>query len=127
VADSAQSTYPAVASSQGERSFLVHLLHESAHILLHSHKAVFLDSNGYSNADPALEEEANAWAANFLVPQADLHRFIADFAGSPEEVKRFAAAQGVAPGIVVGQLQKRGILAYSRMNKLKDHYQWSDD
>lgn len=60
VADSAQSTYPAVASSQDERSFLVHLLHESAHILLHSHKAVFLDSNGYSNADPALEEEANA-------------------------------------------------------------------
>ncbi|GGJ45438.1 hypothetical protein [Sphingopyxis bauzanensis] len=74
-----------------------------------------------------MEEEASAWAANFLVPQADLHRFIADFAGSPEEVKRFAAAQGVAPGIVVGQLQIRGILAYSCMNKLKDHYQWSDD
>tara|TARA_R110000850_G_scaffold42551_1_gene109178 strand:+ start:344 stop:568 length:225 start_codon:yes stop_codon:yes gene_type:complete len=74
-----------------------------------------------------LEEEASAWAANFLVPQADLHRFIADFAGSLEEVKRFAAAQGVAPGIVVGQLQIRGILAYSCINKLKDHYQWSDD
>ena len=101
--------------------------HESAHILLHSRKAVFLDGKGYSNADPEQEEEANDWAANFLVPRADLTRFISSFGGSPEEVKRFAASQGIAPGIVVGQLQKRRIIDYSQMNRLKDHYQWADD
>ncbi len=101
--------------------------HEAAHLLLHSRKAVFLDGNGYSNAGPAQEEEANEWAANFLVPQAELRKFIIRFDGTPEEVRAFAVEQGIAPGIVVGQLQKRGILAYSQMNGLKDHYQWSDD
>ena len=101
--------------------------HEAAHILLHSRKAVFLDGKGYGNADPAQEEEANDWAANFLVPKGDLARFISGFGGSPEEVKRFAASQGIAPGIVVGQLQKRGIIAYSQMNRLKDNYQWADE
>lgn len=102
------------------------LFHEAAHLLLHSRKAVFLDGNGYSNADPAQEEEANEWAANFLVPQAELRKFIARFDGTAEEVRAFAAEQGIAPGIVVGQLQKRGVLAYSQMNSLKDHYQWSE-
>ncbi len=101
--------------------------HEAAHLLLHTRKAVFLDGNGYSNADPVHEEEANEWAANFLVPQSQLHAFVAQFDGTVEEVTAFAAEQGIAPGIVVGQLQKRGILAYSQMNGLKDHYKWSDD
>lgn len=101
--------------------------HEAAHLLLHSRKAVFLDGNGYSNADPAQEEEANDWAANFLVPQAELRKFISRFNGTPDEVRAFAAEQGIAPGIVVGQLQKRRVLEYSEMNGLKDRYQWSDD
>lgn len=101
--------------------------HEAAHLLLHSRKAVFLDGNGYSNADPAQEDEANEWAANFLVPQSELRKFIVRFEGTPEEVRAFAAEQGIASGIVVGQLQKRRVLAYSQMNSLKDHYQWSDD
>lgn len=101
--------------------------HEAAHLLLHSRKAVFLDGNGYSNADPAKEEEANEWAANFLVPQPELRRFIAQFDGSAEQVCAFASEQGIAPGIVVGQLQKRGVIAYSQMNGLKDHYRWADD
>jgi addiction module HigA family antidote len=100
--------------------------HEAAHLLLHSRKTVFLDGNGYSNADPREEEEANTWAANFLVPQHAMHRFIADFNGTAAEVTSFAAEQGVAPGIIVGQLQKRGILLYSEMNQLKERYKWAD-
>jgi HTH-type transcriptional regulator / antitoxin HigA len=101
--------------------------HEAAHLLLHSRKSVFLDGNGYSSADPVEEEEANAWAANFLVPQAALRSFIAGFGGTASEVETFAASQGIAPGIVVGQLQKRGVLEFKHMNGLKVRFQWSDD
>jgi hypothetical protein len=96
---------------------------EAAHLLLHSKKAVFLDVKGYGSADP--QEEAYEWAANFLVPQQAMHRFVAEFQRTSREVRSFAAEQGIAPGIVVGQLQKLGILKfYSQMNKLKERYDW---
>jgi HTH-type transcriptional regulator/antitoxin HigA len=101
--------------------------HEAAHILLHSRKTVFLDGNGYSNAQPREEEEANAWATNFLIPQTAMQRFVAGFDGrSPKEILLFANEQGIAPGIVVGQLQNRGILQFSQMNHLKSRYKWSE-
>jgi HTH-type transcriptional regulator / antitoxin HigA len=103
------------------------LFHEAAHLLLHSRKTVFLDGKGYSNADPKEEEEANAWAANFLIPQSALQTFIAGFGKSPGEVIEFAEELGIAPGIVVGQLQKRGIIQFRHMNKLKERYQWVDE
>lgn len=101
--------------------------HEAAHLLLHSRKTVFLDGNGYSSAEPEEEEEANTWAANFLVPQSAIRSFISGFGGSAGEVESFAASQGIAPGIVVGQLQKRGVIEFKHMNSLKVRFQWSDD
>jgi HTH-type transcriptional regulator / antitoxin HigA len=99
--------------------------HEAAHLLLHSRKTVFLDGKGYGGSGPE-EEEANRWAANFLIPQAALQRFIASFDGTPGEVLAFAVDQGVAAGIVVGQLQKAGALTYAQMNKLKERYRWTN-
>jgi addiction module HigA family antidote len=101
--------------------------HEAAHLLLHSRKSVFLDDKAYGSADPKAEEEANEWAANFLIPQADLLAFIGRFGGTADEVVAFAAQQGIAPGIVVGQLQKRSVLTYAQMHGLKEHYKWDDE
>src|SRR5699024_6913838 len=42
--------------------------HEAGHILKHGKKAVFLEGNGLCDEK---EEEANAFAANLLIPQAD--------------------------------------------------------
>jgi len=39
-------------------------------------------------------------------------------------VVAFAADQGIAPGIVVGQLQKAGVLTFAQMGKLKERYKW---
>lgn len=103
------------------------LFHEAAHLLLHSRKTVYLDGKGYGSADPKEEEEANAWAANFLIPQSALQTFVAGFGKSPGEVIEFAKELGIAPGIVVGQLQKRGIIQFRHMNKLKERYQWVDE
>lgn len=98
--------------------------HEAAHLLLHSRKTVFLDGNGHGGSGPE-EEEANRWAANFLIPQAALQRFIASFDGTEAEVVAFAEEEGVAPGIVVGQLQNAGVLTFAQMNRLKERYKWT--
>jgi Zn-dependent peptidase ImmA (M78 family) len=98
--------------------------HESAHILLHSRKAVFIDlQRGPGNVAPELEEQANDWASDFLVPNPALMSFLNRFQRTEAEVVEFARAQGVAPGIVVGQLQHRGILGFHQMNGLRESFE----
>ena len=74
------------------------------------------------------EDEADAFARDWLVPPAGLEAFIA---GRPKQrssgelliaaasVEEFAESLGVAPGIVVGRLQRDGIIPYTHLNKLK--------
>jgi HTH-type transcriptional regulator / antitoxin HigA len=39
------------------------------------------------------------------------------------DIKRFASAVGIAPGIVVGRMQKEGLLEWkTRLNHLKEKY-----
>jgi HTH-type transcriptional regulator/antitoxin HigA len=80
--------------------FWFSFFHEAAHLLLHSKKETFVD-DGTDN--DVIENEANDFAADFLIPvehQARLHRLTTD-----SEVKAFADDIGIAPGIVVGRLQ----------------------
>ncbi|SCB55579.1 addiction module antidote protein, HigA family [Bradyrhizobium shewense] len=98
--------------------------HECAHLVLHSRKTIFLDGNGMSNVAAELEAEANDWASDFLIPSDALTRFITRFTYAENEVVEFAEKQGIAPGIVVGQLQHRKVLHFSQMNHLKQHYVW---
>ncbi len=95
------------------------LFHEAAHIILHSKKSVFVD--GDKAGDNGDEAEANAWAANFLIPQPAWQSFLAaDAYRSEENIRNFASEQGIAPGIVVGRLQHEERLPWrSRLNRLK--------
>lgn len=100
--------------------------HECAHLLLHSRKSMFIDEKGGGgNAQPEEEAEANAWAANFLIPESELTRFSVRFGFLESEVKAFATEHGVSPGIVVGQLQHRQVLKFNQMNNLKQRYTWA--
>ena len=101
------------------------LFHEAAHILLHSKKNVFLD--GTNGGEDDIEAEANDWAANFLVPRARLQRLIIAGEYDGPAIHRFAEEQGVAPGIVVGSLQHRRVLPWSRLNHLKVRLQWTGE
>jgi HTH-type transcriptional regulator/antitoxin HigA len=96
--------------------------HEAAHILIHSKKDVFVDTDG--QVSDSLETEANEWAANFLVPKKSLEVFCKSFGGSALEIRMFSRDIGISPGIAVGQLQKRGVLNWSNMNNLKTRYVW---
>jgi HTH-type transcriptional regulator/antitoxin HigA len=98
--------------------------HEAAHLLLHSRKAVFIDGEKVSG-DPKEEEEANHWAANFLVPQHELEKFISKGSFNIDDVVGFAEYVGVAPGIVVGQLQNKNVVPWkSSLSKLKIPFEW---
>ncbi len=88
--------------------------HEAAHLLLHSKKEVFVD-DGTDN--DLLEDEANRFAADFLIPPdkaPQLKQLITD-----AEVEAFATEIGIAPGIVVGRLQHDGEWGWNRGHNLK--------
>jgi HTH-type transcriptional regulator / antitoxin HigA len=96
------------------------LFHEAAHILLHSKKTVFID--GANNKIDQLEEEANEWASNMLVPRHQWERFVATRPRSRQAVCAFADEQGIAPGIVVGKLQHGCHLPWKDLNGLKKRF-----
>lgn len=104
--------------------------HEAGHILLHGKKALFLEvANGTSfiGMDADKEAEANAFAEQELIPRSAFKAFTRRAAFSEATIRDFAQARGVAPGIVVGQLQHKGLLPPSHCNDLKVRYQWNAD
>lgn len=95
--------------------------HEAGHLLLHGGDALFLE--GVQPVSEQQEEEANQFAAEKLIPQS----FIAEMERLPVngiEIIRFARKVGIAPGIVVGQLQHRGRLTHRQLNNLKKRFSW---
>jgi HTH-type transcriptional regulator / antitoxin HigA len=102
--------------------------HECAHLLLHSRKHVYIDVfKGQGSATVAQENEANDWAADFLIPGAALRKFIRSFDGTEDQILEFADEMQIAPGIVVGQLQHRSIIEFKEMNHLRQRWTWADD
>ena len=101
------------------------LFHEAAHIILHSKKAAYIhEPDGETTPDDA---EADEWAADFLIPAQDWRRFVAAGAFDPENARRFADEQRIAPGIVAGRLQYEGRAPWSRLNELKVKLRWAEE
>lgn len=101
--------------------------HECAHLLLHSRKSIFIDMpKGAGSAGPKEEAEANTWAADFLIPSAAMRAFRMKFTGTEGEVRGFATSLGIAPGIVVGQLQHDQVIPYTALNALKVYHRPAD-
>ncbi len=99
--------------------------HEAGHILLHSKKMRFVE--GIGGLNNACEEEANRFAADWLIPPTDAKR-LRELARTPylskTKVADFAREVGVAPGIVVGRMQKEKWIPWTHMNELKEKYEW---
>ena len=75
----------------------------------------------------AEEEEANDFAQDVLRP-AGASRRLAKAHGQQEGGECAYAIQiGISKGIVVGQLQNRGIIAQNMLNGLKQRYIWGED
>lgn len=92
--------------------FWFSLFHELAHIILGHIGQPF----GTSDVD---EDAANEWAGNTLIKPDDFEKLINSHDYSAGNVMRFANEQGIAPGIVVGRMQLKGLISYSMLNHLK--------
>ena len=101
------------------------LFHESAHILLHSKKTVFIDGTQAGGEVEDIETQADQWTSDFFVPPSQWERFRVFDSYSESYIGHFAEEQGIAPGIVVGRLQHEGRLSWATpLNKLKVRLEW---
>ena len=97
--------------------------HEAGHILLHGKREVFVDVPDDEATDK--EREASRFAADFLIPRAQWQRFErASHYYSQSEIRSFAACLEIAPGIVVGRLQKESLVPFGHLNGLKRRLEW---
>jgi HTH-type transcriptional regulator/antitoxin HigA len=110
---------------KADDSFWFSFFHEAGHILLHSKKELFVsEADDGANATEQEEDEANAFAANQLIPRQyarELHQLRTD-----DEVVRFADRIGIAPGIVVGRLHNDGTWGWNRGNRLRQKMSFDD-
>jgi len=99
------------------------IFHEACHIINHSRSELYIKETGSYNEK---EKEADIFAKNILIPPKELSIFIAYTPTlTIQQIKRFAAAIGIAPGIVVGRLQHDGVIPRNWGNDLKVWYDWT--
>jgi HTH-type transcriptional regulator/antitoxin HigA len=113
-----------------EDHFWFTFFHEAAHIVLHG--KTHIDGDGVDGVrvmgtDTELQEhEANALAQELLFP-ADLRAELDQRGVRPKSIMAIARAAGVTAGIIVGQLEKAGVVNPGSLSFLKHRYRWTDD
>lgn len=99
------------------------VFHEVGHLILHQSKT-FVDGENYDQ-NSKYETEANDFAESLIIPK----RRRAEFSVlniDKTSITRFGVRCGVAPGLIVGQLQYRGIIEHNKMNSLKRRWKRKD-
>ncbi len=96
--------------------------HEAGHIVLHGRRDVFLEDDGGEQNEK--EAEADAFAREWLIPDARYRVFRRLGAFTCAAASRFAFELGIASGIVVGRLQHDGLLERTQCNHLKKRVDW---
>ncbi len=99
--------------------FWFSLFHELGHIIL-GHIG---NADGTSEKD---EADADEWSRDHLIPADAFKKFMETQVFSIDTVNEFAETVHVAPGIVVGRLQKERAIKYNMLNELKEHYVITD-
>ncbi len=104
--------------------FWFSLFHEIKHVFQHKTKTVFISSSveemlDYNNV---LEEEADRFASDYLIPPKELQRFAPTNYTTDNEIIKFSDSIGIHPGIVAGRLQHERIISQNRCSKLKEKY-----
>ena len=100
--------------------------HEAAHILLHGKTDQFWEGiTPESDAARQKEDEANAWATDFLIPREAWEGYVSGrSAFYARDISAFAQEVGVHPGLVVGRLQHEKRMDYRFNNDLRIKLQW---
>lgn len=105
-------------------SFWFTFFHEAGHLVLHEDR-LFLEWSDRRELDSHEEAEANQFAGQVLIPPSEE----AALRALPHEhrsIMRFAKNLSISPGIVIGQLQHRGLVRQDKLNFLKKRYSWAE-
>jgi len=89
-------------------SFWFTLLHEVGHVILHYRTGLsvgFFDDADAASADQ-VEQEADDFASNILIPEERWKRSPARIAKAPKVIEKFAKDLGINPAIAFGRIQK---------------------
>lgn len=98
--------------------FWFSLFHELAHIIL-GHIG---NTNGTTEQE---EKDADSWSENTLIDPIEFESFKHKKVYTKRSVLDFAKEQKIAASIVVGRMQKEGIIGHNMMNDLKVQYEIS--
>jgi HTH-type transcriptional regulator / antitoxin HigA len=96
--------------------FWLTFFHEAGHILFHGKRDVFLEAGGQSRSK---EDAADDFAFRKLLPDKDLRAIMDGGVPSRESLQAHAEKTDLAPGVLLGLLQHRGIVPDSQFNDLK--------
>jgi len=106
-------------------TFWFSLFHEIEHVLQQKLKTTFISANiqEMMQTDEMLEQEADAFAQEVLIPGEAYSKFAVKTYYSEAEVIAFAQSIRIHPGIVVGRMQHDSLLAQNCLCHLKEKYQ----
>jgi len=94
--------------------------HEASHVLFDAKKRIYVDDG---DSTDEREVRADRFAAEFLIPTE--HNDSLKALTTRNAIVSFASSIGIAPGIVVGRLQKEGVLKWAtNLNDLKRRFRW---
>ena len=100
--------------------------HEACHLLRHRTQQRIVIDGLVTDPDMAeIEEEANRFAADFLIAPDKWRAFRDNDYFTATTVSDFAESIGIAPFVVVGRLQREKRLPYNQLAELKPRYQWA--
>lgn len=105
-------------------SFWFTFFHEAGHLVLHEDR-LFLEWSDRHELNNEEEAAADNFAGQMLIPpseEASLRALSLDH----RSIMRFAKSLSISPGIVVGQLQHRGLVRHDKLNFLKKRYSWAE-
>lgn len=111
---------------RSDDQFWFALFHEIGHLLRSGPRSAFLDSVIAGPARNPEEVAADRFAAGQLIPPAAFDRIREAGRFGPRDIERHAGELNVPPGVILGRLQREGLIEKSKLNHLKQWWTWAD-
>lgn len=92
--------------------------HEAAHILLHSKKALFIEGEKRGNSEEAIENEANDFAAETIIPRSQLNEILNYYGDgltslTSDVLRQLAKQMNVSASLLLARLQREEVISNS--------------
>jgi HTH-type transcriptional regulator/antitoxin HigA len=104
-----------------EDVFWFSFFHESGHVLLHGKRETFIDDGQTRSSE---DDEADTFAQEILIPRSHETELLRT--RTVPQARALATRLGVPPGIVIGRLQREGLMPHSAGNEYRRRFQLID-